>query len=487
MLRNIFILFFVFASTQAEAFYKFDYNKNIAQAYENILSFKLNTGRSFLLKEINAKNPNAFIFLMQNYEDFVSLCFNENPSQYKKSKTLKDKRINLLNDSDNNSPYYLLSKGIIYLQWSLIHIKYRDYLSAALDFKKSYSYFKSNQNKFPLLKENLTFYSAERAIVGTIPSSYKWISNMLGLEGNLNDGMKNLSNSLNGTNLFHLDAKFFNVYLSEFLLNDGKKSLKLLEDYKVDVKNNLLFAFAKANLEINNFKSANAINTLEKRNKSEDYMHSPAFDYELGTAYLYNSKYNEAITYLNKYINTNALYYKKDACLKIAYAYLLQNNTTQANLYKNKIKSVGTIDADADKQALSIAKKEWDDINIIKAKILFDAGRFSESIAILEKMNYNLSPNLTLEKNYRLARNYDENNEKDKAIELYKNVISSPNPNKLYFPARASLQLAYVYEEKNQSSTALFYFKKVLSFSGHEYKSSLDQKAKAGILRLTKK
>jgi hypothetical protein len=54
---------------------------------------------------------------------------------------------------------------------------------------------------------------------------------------------------------------------------------------------------------------------------------------------------------------------------------------------------------------------------------------------------------------------------------------------KEYFAARAALQTGYIYEQQGDKATAVDYFQKCLSLKDHDYKNSLDQKAKAGIER----
>jgi len=83
-----------------------------------------------------------------------------------------------------------------------------------------------------------------------------------------------------------------------------------------------------------------------------------------------------------------------------------------------------------------------------------------------------------------LARVYDESRKTNSAIIFYKRTLNTDNPTKEYYPARAALQLGFIFEKQNNRRLALSYFEKVLAMQGHQYKSSLDQKAKSGILRI---
>ncbi len=467
---------------------QFRMSSNINKAYNNIISFKLKEGRTDLYNEVKKDPTNAMVFVMQNYEDFVSLCFNENPSLYKSTRSQKDKRLALISKSNKQSPYYLLSKGIIHLQWSLIHVKYKEFFKAALDFKKAFGYFKENKKRFPAFKETNIFFGAQQAIIGTIPDNYKWISNTLGLKGNIKNGMALLKASIVKENKpFQADAKFYYIYLTDILLNNSKKSLSLISTYNLDTKNNYLFTFMKSNLELNNFKAQQAINTINGRNKSAAYMQPNIFDYEKGIGYLYTSQYSKSTQSLKRFLNSKTYFYKKDACIKIAYAYYLQGSNNQAILYKNKVKAIGTSVTDIDKQALKFSQRtNFGNKEILRARLLFDGGQFRQAENILLHKSKLAITNKQdeLERIYRLARCYDEQHNMDKAIEHYKLSISMPNPTKAYFPARAALQLAYIYETKGQPNLANKYFKKVISYKDHEFKTSLDHRAKAGLLRI---
>jgi tetratricopeptide (TPR) repeat protein len=89
-----------------------------------------------------------------------------------------------------------------------------------------------------------------------------------------------------------------------------------------------------------------------------------------------------------------------------------------------------------------------------------------------------------LEYYYRLARVYDELNEPDKALSYYQLTIEKGRSSTEYYAARAALQSGYLYEKRGNKSEALKFFNIVLDLDDHEYKNSLDQRAKASINRI---
>ena len=88
-----------------------------------------------------------------------------------------------------------------------------------------------------------------------------------------------------------------------------------------------------------------------------------------------------------------------------------------------------------------------------------------------------------LEFSYRVARIYDDLGRKDEAIKAYQTAIVLGEHRKEHYAARAALQIGQIYEERGQKSLAIIYYQKCLDMDDHEYKDSLDQRAKSGIGR----
>src|SRR6476619_1313698 len=61
----------------------FDYNDRCKQAYHEIIQLKLNSGQQLLNTE-KAQHPNNLIpYFLENYIDFFTLFFNEDPAEFK--------------------------------------------------------------------------------------------------------------------------------------------------------------------------------------------------------------------------------------------------------------------------------------------------------------------------------------------------------------------------------------------------------------------
>ncbi len=449
---------------------------------------KINAGKQILANELLTNKKNILPIVLINYEDFISLSFNENPVEYKKRKLVLEKRIHIIEKGNKNSPYYLFSKALLYFQWSIIQIKYGDYWDAAWDFRKAYQLFKENNNKHPNFTPNHIYLGVQESVMSTIPNGYKWASSIFGLKGNMAHGMLLLKNYNNSNEtLFKEESKLYYIYLKNYLENDIAGANLLISTYQMDIINNQLFVFMASNLALNNKKAQLAESILLKRNKSTEYMPFPMLDYELGDAKMKKLDLS-AIQYFQKFIQQNkGNFYTKDALYSIALCYYLKDDLKMANEYLAKVKTIGKTETDADKQALKRAfKGVFPNKLLLKTRLLNDGGYNTEAL----KIATSILPNTLkleaeqLESIYRIGRIYDDLGQQEKALFYYHLTIEKGSHSSEYFAARACLQAGYIYEKKGLLAKAKEYYNKELSLGDHDFKNSLDQRAKSSLNRI---
>ena len=211
------------------------------------------------------------------------------------------------------------------------------------------------------------------------------------------------------------------------------------------------------------------------------------WDFELGYIRLFHLETTESAKLLNNFVtNFKGRYYLKDAYQKLSWCYYLQGNMKMAEEVRKNILKKGATDADADKKALKDAKAgTWPNMLLLKARLLNDGGYFSDAAALLQGKTEDDFSSLEdkLEFAYRVARIYDDLGRSDDAIHAYLIAIRLGQYRKEYYAARAALQIGQIYEARGQKSIAIEYYQKCLDMEDHDYKDSLDQRAKSGIAR----
>ena len=481
---------FTLLSIQSHAKFHYDFNERCEAAYTAIISLKLNEGNALLEQELKTNPENLIPVYIANYGDYMQLLLNGSAADYKALKPNMDKRLALLNQGDTKDPWYLYCKAAVFFQWASVRLRFNENFSGGSEFRRSYLLLKENQKKFPDFKYNQVLLGVEESIVSTIPDSYKWIANMLGMRGNLNGGIAKVASFLNdkSVNTQHLraEATFYYAYLKFYLLAEKPAVFRYLKAANLDTKNNLLFAFMESNLALDGNKADVAIQILQNRNQSPAYLKVPIFDYQLGVGLL-QKREDQAIVHFKQFVQEyEGRFYVKSAYQKMSYYYLIKGDIAQAKQYKSKILSVGTTEIDVDKQAQRYAKLSYlPNATLLKANLLGSGGFYEKALTELKNINVGQLSEIDdmVEYYYRYGHLNNLLGKQSLAVSYYLNAYNLGINSKGQFAARSVLELALLYESQGQKTKAHEHFKKCLALKNHDFQSSIDQKAKGGLAR----
>ncbi|MEO7531100.1 MAG: tetratricopeptide repeat protein [Sediminibacterium sp.] len=488
-LAILFFLLFSYATASSQKVYEF--NSICQQAYQEITKLKINSGLA-LVEKARQQNPDNLIpELLESYADFYVLFLNEDPKDYAIRYPRFAERIAILEDGPKTSPFYYFCLSMVRVHKAASAIKFGKLWDAGWDFRKAYQLIKDNKKQFPTFSPNDLVYGSLQAVVGTIPKGYKWIASLFGMKGSLTEGMKIMRGFINSNDpwakIFFNESAFIYPYLMFYIENKKEEALAFTQQRKLDLVNNHLHAYMAANLGINNKQSEYSKNVILSRNKSDEYLKTNVWDFELGFTKLYHLETQDAARYLETFLNNfKGKFYVKDAYQKLSWCYYLQGNQAKADEARNNIIKRGATDSDADKQALKDAKSgKWPNVLLLKARLLSDGGYHSDAAGLLQGKTEDdfAKEDDKLEFAYRVARIYDDLDRTDDAIRNYMITIRMGQNRKEYFAARAALQIGQIYEKRGQKSLAISFYQQCLDMEDHEYKNSLDQRAKSGIAR----
>ncbi len=484
-------IIFLLTGFIAKAEKVYEFNSTCQQAYQQITMLKLNAGLA-LIEKAKQQNPDNLIpIALENYVDFFILFFNENAAEYAIRKPKIDQRIALLEQGPQTSPFYKFYLSEMHLQKAAIAIKFGENFRAGFAVRKAFQLIKENKKTFPTFAPNDLIYGSLQAVVGTIPSGYTFLASILGLKGSVAEGMKTLRGFVNSSDpfakLLSNDSYFIYCYLLFHIENKKDDVFKFINTKKLDLVNNQAFTYMAANLAINDKQLDYAKSIINNRNKSLEYFDTHVWEYEMAFIKLYHLETQEAIKNFETYLaNFKGKFYVKDVYQKLSWCYYLQGNTGAAEAARANAIKKGSTDTDADKQALKEAKSGiWPNHILLKARLLNDGGYNREALATLAGKTVAgfAKEEEKLEFTYRLARINDDLGKYDEAIKNYQEAINIGTNRKEYYAARAALQTAEIYEHQGKKQQAITYYEKCLAMQDHEYKNSLDQKAKTGIAR----
>ncbi|NIG53294.1 tol-pal system YbgF family protein [Chitinophaga sp. Cy-1792] len=470
----------------------YDFNSRCEQAYDAIMQLRINEGKA-LLEEEKKDNPDNLIpYFLDDYADFFPLFFNEDPAEYANKRGSRSFRLDKMDEGPEDSPYYLYTQAVIKFHWALIKVKFNEKWDATWEVRKAYMMLKDNQRKFPNFVPNRLLLGSMQTVFGTIPDGYKWITNILGMKGSIKEGMNNVNAFIDSNapeaRLLREESYYYYCYLTLFVVNKPEDTWTFLQRKQLDTKNNYLFALMVANLALNNQKAATGIKVLQERNEGSEYADIQYYNYVYGLLKLTRLD-TDAHVYLERFINNfKGKFYLKECLQRLSWFYYMEGNQTAANKYRQMIFNKGGLETDADKQALKEAESgKWPNPFLLKVRLLSDGGYFNEALKlILTKKSTDFTDiSEKLEYAYRLGRIYDETGQDDKAIQMYDATVKVGANRPEYYAARASLQMGYIYEKRNDKAKAMQCYQQCMTMKGHDYKNSLDARAKAGIQRVS--
>lgn len=491
MTKKYLLLLLFFFSFNFTAKANFVYDATCIDAYKAILSLKMNEARSLIKKEKQLNPQNGIIVLLENYIDYFSLLASENKNDYNRLKNVKSDRLSVLEGNDKNSPYYLFSQAEIYLQWSFLKAKFGDFVSSSFDAKKAGGLLKENNKKYPGFLPNQKSLALVDIIFGSIPASFRGITRFLGMNGNAQSGVKQLEElrlQLPKTSYsFYNDEVIWFLCITDINVLHNKNNYNKLMGYLSDMESNsLLKVYLQGYVSSKTAHNDETIRFLEASPRSNQYIRLPAISYLLGNAKL-NRMDNDTPVFLNRFLDeyTGATLVK-DTYLKLAYCYLLKNDTEKYNYYIRLVKSKGNITDEKDKQALAEANDTKPDIDLLKARFYFDGGYYSKALAVLNNKDVNdfkLIRDKT-EYYYRIGRVYDKINKNYEATVNYQKAIALGKTTNYYYAANAALLIGNIYEEIKDYKKAENYYNLALSMKNHGYQTSIDNDAKDGLKRI---
>lgn len=490
-----FLFFTLIASAQ------YAVNERCTAAYNKILALRFNEAHAILNIEKSENPSNPVPAYLENYIDFLTLFIGEERAQYEKLKNQVQSRISLLEKGNRNSPLFLFTIAEVNLQWAFIRLKFGDYTTAALEIRRAFQQFSENQEKFPGFIPNKLGLGIIHIMAGLIPENYRWVARLAGVNGSVEDGLAELNKaaSYNGTDktirMFCQEAVFYLSIVSSNLTKDKTTALnaiRIMESSNASdsLISSPLFIFIRVSLLMKNGQNDKARQILETRITDKETYPFYYLDYLEGMSRL-NKLDLKSGFFFQKYLTEfKGINYIKAAYQKLAWIGLLKGDTSAYNKYLEMVRRAGNSIIDEDKQALSEAEKGiLPNVTLLRARLLFDGGYYEP--ALDELLNIPLTTYLKsrkdfIEYSYRLGRIYHEIGDLAKALQYYHQTTERGSNEAYYYAAAAAFQTGIIYENQGQYKKADNAYHLCLSIRNTEYKTSLNQKAKAGLNRLKK-
>lgn len=390
------------------------------------------------------------------------------------------------------SPDFLMVNADIQLQLAWLSLSNHAYFQAAKHFKEALNLSKQCRSLFPNYTPILKIEGWLQATAGAVPKSYHLGVKALGVKPDLAGGLEKLQDFCNNSRDFmppivKNNARFALLYLHIHLLNTPNKAVELSRQYWVD-PSNALSDYMRIHI-LNEANQSKELLAQIQAFKLRYPFSNPYLDLLQGIAYTQNASFSKAIPLLQSYLSKNTSgHYNAYAQYYLALSLYLNGEKEEGVKTMNHVSKQRNAKHEKDKQAIQDASRfDPKEVELIKARLLFDGEEYPNALSVLQSIEGLAGFNQT-EILYRKARCFQMLNQTDSALHYYSKTIQNGGNSPRYFAAYAAFQTACIYELQGHAIRALHYFNSVLTdFSANqEYQKSIEQKAKAGIQRLSK-
>ncbi len=467
----------------------FVWTPGLQRAYADLLKLKVQPARQTIQAETG---QNGIRIYAEDYADMLTLLFSDDDRAYEKMVHREDERLDQLHRLDQNSPWARVTEAEVRLHWAFVKLKFGKEVSASWDVIRAYKLLSENQKRFPDFSPTYKSLGVLHVMIGAAPDQYTWVARLLGLKGDINAGMQEIRRAQQEPT-FRLEAQLIELIIRAYVLQFTEADTRALLLLVSQHPDNALLHFLAATVQMKNGQSESARLFLLNLPQTDTptYLSTPIVDNLLGDIYLQKGQFATALTHYQQFLSRyKGLNFVKDTYYKQFLCYWLAHDDARAQPLIRQVPTVGRAVVESDKAAQKFAENYLKSGAtphqqvLMRARLSCDGGYLDSALAFLRPYPENrfLPGAEQAEFNYRMGRIQQRRNETDASIPFFTRAIAlSDGPGNLSFGATSALQLGYIYQQKKDTAHARQYFEKAISYRHHEYKNSIDNKARAGL------
>jgi tetratricopeptide (TPR) repeat protein len=459
------------------------FNPELQKAYQLVLNLQPELALAQLNK-VTSKTEEFHKIYILSLNETIDILVTEDPKRLEQFESNFKQRMEYL-DNLTMGPEILFLQAELNLQRGFNLLNTGQEFNAVFAIRRAYNLVQECQKKYPDFVPIKKTSGVIQVMVGSVPEKFAWFMGLLGMHGQVTVGQKQLSELRNSKSSLSLEATILFFTVKGFINQQFAEAAQGMKDCLKEQPENRLVLFIAINMLMKDSQAENALelfNTLDKQSQGLPMYY---VEYLRGEALLQKGEYQKAIPYFQKFQKGyRSSSFKKDSYYKISLCYWLMNDEVQAKLNFEKAKVTGKDNAEPDKYAAKqLEEGKLPNQKILKARLATDGGYYEEAAASLQSISLSelKTPKEQTEYYYRKARLAHKTHDLPSAKTLYLQSITMTKDNPWYFAPNSALQLGYIAQEQKDFVSAKKYFEQALSYKRHEYKNSIDNKAKAAL------
>jgi hypothetical protein len=456
------------------------FNPELQKAYQLVLNLQPDAALAQLAKATD-KSQDFYKTYLLALNETIDVLITEDPKKFETLLVNFKHRLEWLEKLEPG-PEVLFLRAELNLQKGFNLLNMGEEFNAVFAIRRAYNLTQECIKKYPDFIPIKKTHGVLQVMLGSIPEKYAWFMSLLGMRGSVTVGQKHLAELKISKSSLSQEATILLFTIKGFINQFFGEAAKGMLEYLKEQPDNRLALFITINMLMKDSQAETALElfqTLEKNNQGLPMYYA---DYLHGDALLQKGEYQKAITYYQKFQKGyRSLSFKKDSYYKIAICYWLLNDNVNSKINFEKAKTVGKESAEPDKYAAKqLEEQQMPNQKLLKARFATDGGYYEQANAALQSIG---ATELKTKKEqaellYRKARLAHKTHNTSAAKTLYLQCIAFTKDHPWYFAPNSALQLGYMAQDQKDYVQAKKYFEQALSYKRHEYKNSIDSKAK---------
>lgn len=450
-------------------------------------------GISHLLNFEFDKANDLFNDVIKNYPDYPQtyisksalplwkFLLSKSPNDYYEASKLIDKAIQVAEkyaEKNKNDPHALTNLGVAYGSRVFLKLRNENYLGMIFDLKKSYNALND------AIKINPEYYDAYLGLgiyhysIGSLPKTLKWAVWLLGFEGNIEKGLKEIELVAEKGNWLKVEAEFYLTQFYPWHTGEFDKAKNIINKLLLKYPDNQIFLYTRGVFNLNQNHVDSAMNDFFRIKDQKSYPIPRLYEFtlfRLGECNFKLGNYNKAIDYYKEFIKTySEQVYVTQAFLNLAVALEFTKRRDEALQYYQQAANSKSKYGD-DLYAMELSKKffknrigELDSLLIV-ARNFNKSGNYLGAMSIykslLERDNLNDEQKQEIFFKYGECC-YDAKMYKEAEIN-FREVIKLNNDKNNWMIPWSKFYLGQIYHKAENKSESIKYFENVLNYSNY--------------------
>ncbi|HZY78072.1 MAG TPA: tetratricopeptide repeat protein [Cyclobacteriaceae bacterium] len=417
----------------------------------------------------------------------VDILISEDEARFQKVETKFKERLKYLS-SLTGSAETLFLQAELNLQRGFNFLNLGQEFNAVWAIRSAYNLTQECLKKYPDFVPIKKTSGVIEVMVGSVPDKYHFFMSLLGMKGSVVTGQKQLEQLRVSESSLSTEANLLYFTIKGLINQQIEEALRGFNSILKDSPDNRLALFLAVNMMMKNSQSEDALKLIHSLDANPGGIPIFYIDYIRGEIHLQKGDYPQAIAAYQKFItNYKSQNFKKDSYYKISLAFHLQGKPelAKANFEKAKVTGRDVVEPDHHADA-QLKEGTLPNAKILKVRLYTDGGYYKDAKELFHSIVPTdlKSKKEEVEYFYRKARLAHKTNELSAAKIFYQQTIDMSGETQWYFAPNSALQLGYIAQASRDYPLAKKYFQMALTYKKHEYKNSIDGKAKSALEQL---